>query len=222
MFVIPLSIWSDKSFLLGKRGSSGEDYVALQTVTAFLHLIQNPHRLMSCEGLSWVTRMQLLRSLSLKQKLRTGPRRPLFYKLLFHYTLFTVYSILCTQCKQNWLCKLGKLQHTAVEFPDCRLISAQLTEMSDPKTKFDRYELHLTKTSMEVGDWVLTSPFKKITGVKILPWKKIQLQDQAECPLKISHCQSCWNKKLFSWRPKQNKHSEKQRKLKNLYRKSVR
>lgn len=85
IYVIPLSIWGDESLLLGNTVSSGEDCVVFQTLTAFLHLIQNSHRLVSHAGLSWVTRMQLLGSLSLKQKLRTVPRSPLFYKLEFHY-----------------------------------------------------------------------------------------------------------------------------------------
>lgn len=37
------------------------------------------------------------------------------------------------------------LQDTAVELPAFRPIPARLTEMSDPKPKLDRYELHLTK-----------------------------------------------------------------------------
>lgn len=85
IYVIPLSIWGDESLLLGNTVPSGKDCVVFQTLTAFLHLIQNSHRLVSHAGLSWVTRMQLLGSLSLKQKLRTGPRSPLFYKLAFHY-----------------------------------------------------------------------------------------------------------------------------------------
>lgn len=84
--------------------------------------------------------MQLLGSLSLNQKLRIGPRSPLFYKLAFHYP-YCFYTVSAELALQT----MHMLQDTAVEFPDFKLISARPTEMSDPKTKLDGYELHLTK-----------------------------------------------------------------------------